>query len=119
MAFSHNDFYNFFKGIIMEGARKVERHMLWEKQVADEKNQKFILRYFLLVHPVPLGDNVYGVAIDKVHGERVLEREEVFGLSERQEEMEVFLQKLCQGDTFPVELAELGDDYVSAREFTY
>lgn len=97
----------------------MERYMLWEKQIADEKNQKFILRYFLLVHPVPKGENVYGVAIDKISGGQVLEREEVSGLSERQEEMEVFLQKLCQGNTFPVELAELGDDYVSAREFTY
>ena len=47
----------------------------------------------------------------------MLFRSEVSGLSDRQEEMEVFLQKLCQGDAFPVELAELGDDYISAKEF--
>ena len=91
--------------------------MLWEKQIADEKNHKFTLQYFLLVHPVPKGENVYGVAIDKISGGQVLEREEVSGLSDRQEEMEIFLQKLCQGDAFPVELAELGDDYISAKEF--
>lgn len=95
----------------------MERRMLWEKQIADEKNHKFTLQYFLLVHPVPKGENVYGVAIDKISGGQVLEREEVSGLSDRQEEMEIFLQKLCQGDTFPVELAELGDDYISAKEF--
>lgn len=55
----------------------MERRMLWEKQIADEKNQKFTLRYFLLVHPVPKGENVYGVAIDKISGGQVLEREEV------------------------------------------
>ena len=71
----------------------MERRMLWEKQIADEKNQKFTLRYFLLVHPVPKGENVYGVAIDKISGGQVLEREEVSGLSDRQEEMEIFLQK--------------------------
>ena len=49
----------------------------------------------------------------------VLEREEVSGLSDRPEEMEVFLQKLCQGDAFPMELAELGDDYISEKEFIY
>lgn len=87
----------------------MERRMLWEKQIADEKNQKFTLRYFLLVHPVPKGENVYGVAIDKISGGQVLEREE----------MEVFLQKLCQGDAFPMELAELGDDYISEKEFIY
>ena len=59
----------------------MERRMLWEKQIADEKNQKFTLRYFLLVHPVPKGENVYGVAIDKISGGQVLEREEVSGLS--------------------------------------
>lgn len=51
---------------------------------------------------------MYGVAIDKISGGQVLEREEVSGLSDRPEEMEVFLQKLCQGDAFPMELAELG-----------
>ena len=80
----------------------MERRMLWEKQIADEKNQKFTLRYFLLVHPVPKGENVYGVAIDKISGGQVL-----------------FLQKLCQGDAFPMELAELGDDYISEKEFIY
>ena len=74
----------------------MERRMLWEKQIADEKNQKFTLRYFLLVHPVPKGENVYGVAIDKISGGQVLEREEV-----------------------PMELAELGDDYISEKEFIY
>ena len=86
----------------------MERRMLWEKQIADEKNHKFTLQYFLLVHPVPKGE---------ISGGQVLEREEVSGLSDRQEEMEIFLQKLCQGDAFPVELAELGDDYISAKEF--
>ena len=53
----------------------MERRMLWEKQIADEKNHKFTLQYFLLVHPVPKGENVYGVAIDKISGGQVLERE--------------------------------------------
>ena len=52
----------------------MERRMLWEKQIADEKNHKFTLQYFLLVHPVPKGENVYGVAIDKISGGQVLER---------------------------------------------
>lgn len=34
----------------------MERRMLWEKQIADEKNHKFTLQYFLLVHPVPKGE---------------------------------------------------------------
>lgn len=117
MAFLHNDFYNHLKRIVVKGARKMERRMLWEKQIADEKNHKFTLRYFLLVHPVPMGENVYGVAIDKISGGQILEREEVSGLSEQREEMIGFLQKLCQGDALPMELAELGDDYISAKEF--
>lgn len=76
----------------------MERRMLWEKQIADEKNQKFTLRYFLLVHPVPKGENVYGVAIDKISGGQVLEREEVSGLSDRPEEMEVFYRN-CVRET--------------------
>ena len=78
--------------------------------------------------PAGMGAAIYGVraglslaVLDRspISGGQVLEREEVSGLSDRQEEMEVFLQKLCQGDAFPMELAELGDDYISEKEFIY
>lgn len=71
--------------------------MLWEKQIADEKNQKFTLRYFLHVHPVPKGENVYGVAIDKISGGQVLEREEVSGLSDRPEGNGSFFTEIVSG----------------------
>ena len=116
MAFFHNDFYNSVKESLWKGQGKWNG-ACYGKNRLQMKNHKFTLQYFLLVHPVPKGENVYGVAIDKISGGQVLEREEVSGLSDRQEEMEIFLQKLCQGDAFPVELAELGDDYISAKEF--
>lgn len=86
----------------------MERRMLWEKQIADEKNHKFTLRYFLLVHPVPKGENVYGVAIDKISGGQVLEREEVSGLSDRQEEMEVFFTEIMSGRCIPCGIGGIG-----------
>lgn len=95
---------------------KMEQTMILQKQIADENNHAWRMRYWLLSSPVAEGEHVFGAAIDKCDGEQVVERDEVFGISQRKEDVLLFLDRLNYGDATPVELAALADDYVFEME---
>ncbi|MBM6828218.1 hypothetical protein H9X85_01070 [Anaerotignum lactatifermentans] len=94
----------------------MEQTMIEQKQIADERNRFWTVRYWLLACPAEEDGLVFGAAIDRCNEERLVEREEVPGLSRQKEDVLLFLERLSRGDALPVELMALADDYISERE---
>lgn len=100
-----------------KGRKTMKQNLVWEKQILDEKNDLFLLRYMILVNRSFSGSPLYGVAIEKVQQNAFIEREEIEGISEKEQEAVAFLQQLYEGNTFPSALTELADDYISAKDW--
>lgn len=98
---------------------RMEQNVIRCRQIVDEYKNLFQMRYALLIHPNKDGDCVYGIAIEKCEGEKVLEREEIYGFSEQEEEAFSFFTRVSDGEAMPVELMALADDYITEREWTY
>lgn len=94
----------------------MEQTMMQQKLVADESNRLWDMRYWLLASSMEEGGKIFGVAIDRCVEEQVVEREEVFGISRRKDEVLLFLDRLSGGDAMPVELTALADDYIFEME---
>lgn len=97
----------------------MEQTMMQQKQVTDESNRLWDMRYWLLVSSMEEGGEVFGAAIDRCLAEQVIEREEVFGISQRKEDVLLFLDRLNGGDAMPAELTALADDYVFEMEESF
>lgn len=95
----------------------MKQNLVWEKQILDEKHDLFLLRYMILTQMSFSNTPLYGIAIEKVQDHKMIEREAVEGISEKQQEAVAFLQQLYEGNTFPSALAELVDDYISAKDW--
>ncbi len=97
---------------------RMEQKIIQTKQIKDENDRIWTMRYWLLVHTAE-GGEVFGAAIDQCAAEKIVERDEVLGLSERKEDAMLFLDRLCNGDAMPVELVALADDYMLEQEWKY
>lgn len=100
-----------------KGRKTMKQNLVWEKQILDETNDLFLLRYMILMQMSFSGTPLYGIAIEKMQNDAIIEREAIEGISETEQEAVVFLQQLYEGNTFPSALAELVDDYISAKDW--
>ncbi len=95
----------------------MKQNLVWEKQILDEQHDLFLLRYMILMQMSFSDTPLYGIAIEKLQNHTIMEREQIEGISEKRQEAVDFLQQLYEGNTFPSALAELADDYISAKDW--
>lgn len=93
----------------------MEKKLFFEKQFLDENGRVFRLAYWLITRSAKR-ERTYGVAVEKSSGAGICEWDAFCGLSQKREDVEEFLRRLCKGAALPTELAALCDDFISAQE---
>lgn len=98
-----------------EGGTVMERMTLCTKHFVDETGQDHNVSYSMLSSSAEWG-GFYGVGIEMLDGQNVVEREMMAGLSENKGEVEEFIRRLYAATALPVELQALCDDFISEKE---
>lgn len=94
----------------------MEKSMVWQRRFEQQGEELFTVSYWLCSQGMD-SNAFYGVGVEKRQGGLVVEAECVEGLSESKGEVEAFLHHLWLGESLPVELISLCDDFISGKEY--
>ena len=94
----------------------MRKTLIYKKRLQDEMGREYILCYSLVIRAAEHG-RVYGVEVEKTDEYGQQERELLYGVSERKEEAQYFLERLWRGSAVPTELDALYDDYIGEKEW--